>query len=64
MISSPQYKLIDFYFEKEGRVIKIMNNYCMIEITFSNKREVEESIEKLLNNKLVASCQIIESNSF
>ncbi len=41
-----------------------MNNYCMIEITFSNKREVEESIEKLLNNKLVASCQIIESNSF
>lgn len=41
-----------------------MDNYCMIEIAFANKEEVDISINKLLNSKLVASCQVIESNSY
>lgn len=37
--------------------------YCMIEIAFDNLDEVKQTISKLLNEKLVASCQMIESNS-
>jgi len=37
--------------------------YCMIETAFNNLDEAKHAISKLLNKKLVASCQIIESNS-
>ena len=37
--------------------------YCMIETAFDNREELNKVVEELLNNKLVASCQIIESNS-
>ncbi len=41
-----------------------MNNYCMIEVAFGSKKEVDASVKELLNKKLVASCQVVESNSF
>lgn len=37
--------------------------YCMIETAFDNKEELEKVVNDLLDNKLVASCQTIESNS-
>lgn len=37
--------------------------YCMIEIAFDNLDEVNQVCQKLLEEKLVGSCQIIESNS-
>jgi len=37
--------------------------YCMIETAFDNKEELEKVVKELLKNKLVGSCQIIESNS-
>lgn len=37
--------------------------YCMIEIAFDKKNEVNEVINCLLYKKLAASCQVIESNS-
>ena len=37
---------------------------CMIESAFDNKEEVNKVIEELLNKKLVASCHIIESESY
>jgi len=37
--------------------------YCMIEIAFDNMEEAETMISRLLDEKLVASCQLIESNS-
>lgn len=37
--------------------------YCMIETAFDNKEEAEKVIKELLENKLVASCQMVESNS-
>lgn len=37
--------------------------YCMIEIAFSNKKEVENVIDHLLQDRLAASCQVVESNS-
>ena len=37
--------------------------YCMIETAFDNKEEAEKTIQALLQNKLVASCQIVESES-
>lgn len=37
--------------------------YCMIEIAFDKEIEVKEVIKKLLENKLVGSCQVVESNS-
>lgn len=40
-----------------------MNDYCMIEIAFNNKDEVNTVANKLLDDKLVASCQIVESSS-
>lgn len=35
----------------------------MIEVAFSNKEEVEDVIDHLLQDRLVASCQVVESNS-
>ena len=35
----------------------------MIEVAFSNKEEVENVIDHLLQDRLVASCQVVESNS-
>lgn len=40
-----------------------MTKYCMIETAFDNKKEVEQIMTGLLDNKLVASCQVIESDS-
>ena len=37
--------------------------YCMIETAFDNREELNKVVEELLNNKLVASCQVVESNS-
>ena len=37
--------------------------YCMIETAFDNKEEAEKVIRELLENKLVVSCQMVESNS-
>ena len=37
--------------------------YCMIEIAFGNKKEAKKAVEVLLDKKLVASCQLIKSNS-
>lgn len=37
--------------------------YCMIETAFGNKEELDKVVSELLENKLVASCQVIESNS-
>ena len=40
-----------------------MSKYCMIEIAFINKEEINEAINVLLSKRLVASTHIIESNS-
>ena len=37
--------------------------YCMIETAFDNKEELNRVVDKLLEEKLVASCQVVESNS-
>lgn len=37
--------------------------YCMIETAFDNLDEAKQAISKLLDEKLVASCQMVESNS-
>ena len=37
--------------------------YCMIETAFDNIDEVKLVISRLLEEKLVASCQMVESNS-
>lgn len=37
--------------------------YCMIETAFDNLDEARQVISKLLDEKLVASCQMVESNS-
>ena len=37
--------------------------YCMIETAFDNIDEAKQVISKLLDEKLVASCQMVESNS-
>lgn len=36
---------------------------CMIETAFDNKDELDKVVEELLKNKLVVSCQVIESNN-
>ncbi len=41
-----------------------MNDYCMIETAFSSMEELNLVVEKLLDEKLVASCQVVESNSY
>ena len=40
-----------------------MSKYCMIETAFNKKEELEEAIKILLKEKLVSSCQGVESNS-
>lgn len=35
----------------------------MIETAFGDRYEVEQAVNELLNQKLVASCQVIESDS-
>lgn len=37
--------------------------YCIIETAFYNKEKAEKVIKELLENKLVTSCQIVESDS-
>ena len=37
--------------------------YCMIETAFDNIEEAKEVINELINKKLVASCQMVESIS-
>lgn len=40
-----------------------MNDYCMIEVAFDSKEELNKVIDELLDKKLAASSQVIESNS-
>jgi len=40
-----------------------MSEYCMIETAFDDKKELEQVVDELLNSKLVASCQVVESDS-
>jgi len=40
-----------------------MSKYCMIETAFDDKTELNQVVNELLNNKLVASCQVVESDS-
>ena len=40
-----------------------MNDYIMIEIAFKSKKEVDKSVNVLLDNKLVASSQVFTSES-
>ena len=40
-----------------------MMNYCMIETAFDDKTELEQVVKELLDNKLVASCQVVASDS-
>lgn len=40
-----------------------MNDYCMIGSAFDSKEELNKVIDELLDKKLVASSQVIESNS-
>lgn len=40
-----------------------MSDYCMIESAFDNKEELNNVVNELLEKKLVASCQVMESNS-
>lgn len=35
----------------------------MIEVAFGIKKEANKAVDELLNKRLVASCQILESNS-
>ncbi len=37
--------------------------YCMIEVAFGNLEEAKKVINALLSKKLVASCQMIQSDS-
>ena len=37
--------------------------YCVIEIAFDNLEEVNKTCEILLKDKLVGSCQVVESSS-
>lgn len=37
--------------------------YCMIEVAFGSLGEAKKAIDILLKEKLVASCQMVESNS-
>lgn len=38
-------------------------NFCMIETAFDNMDEAKQVISRLIDEKLVASCQMVESNS-
>lgn len=40
-----------------------MSKYCMIEIAFNNKEEINETINVLLSKRLVTSIYVIGSNS-
>lgn len=40
-----------------------MSNYCMIETAFGNLEEARKVINKLLEEKLASSCQMVESSS-
>ncbi len=41
-----------------------MNDFCMIESAFDNEEEVSIIVNKLLDNKLVSSCQVVKSESY
>lgn len=41
-----------------------MNDFCMIESAFDNEEEVSIIVNKLLDNKLVSSCQVVNSDSY
>lgn len=38
--------------------------YCMLEVAFGNKEEAHQVIGNLLHKKLIASAQVVESESF
>ncbi len=37
--------------------------YCMVEIAFDKRNELNEVINILLSRKLACSCQVIEANN-
>lgn len=37
--------------------------YCMIEIAFDNEQELNDVINKLLKERLVSGCQVVEGSS-
>ena len=39
------------------------DKYCMIEVAFDQRKEVEEAINTLLEKRLVSGCQVVESSS-
>lgn len=41
----------------------MIDEYCTIEVAYDNKEEARKTIEVLLNEKLVSSCQLVESES-
>ena len=40
-----------------------MSKYCMIETAFDNENELTKVVDELLKNKLIASSQVVESDS-
>lgn len=40
-----------------------MSKYCVIEIAYDNKDEVDKTKNELLSKRLVASCHVLESES-
>jgi len=40
-----------------------MNDYCMIETAFASEDELNRVVESLISKKLVASCQVVKSQS-
>lgn len=40
-----------------------MSKFCMIETAFDKKEELELVVDELFNKKLIASLQVVESNS-
>ena len=51
--------LKDFHYNQRKRSYRLFMKYCMIEIAFDNLDEVNQVCQKLLEEKLVGSCQII-----
>lgn len=41
-----------------------MSDFCMIESAFDNEEDVSIIVNKLLDNKLVSSSQVVKSESY
>lgn len=40
-----------------------MSKYCVVEVAFDNKEEVDKTKNELLSKRLVASCHVLETES-